>query len=134
RWLFDYAPPVILMLVIFTTSTEVGSAEHSGRVISHLLVWLGLDRRVTPEQFDALNHYVRKLGHVMEYALLAVLLHRALASSPVPSRTQYARWAPGRVLLVLGLVVLYAATDEFHQRFVASRTASVWDVLLDRTG
>jgi len=30
--------------------------------------------------------------------------------------------------------VLYAGTDEFHQRFVPSRQASGWDVLLDSTG
>src|SRR5690242_12612906 len=83
RWLFDYAPPVLLMLVIFIASTDLGSAEHSGRVISRLFVWLGLSRWVTPEQFDAINHYVRKLGHLTVYALLAGLLHRALLSARV---------------------------------------------------
>src|SRR5438034_11461141 len=86
RWMFDYAPPLLLMLVIFIASTDVGSAEHSGQVISRLFVWLGLSRWVSPERFDAINHFVRKLGHVTEYALLAGLLHRAVVSARVRAR------------------------------------------------
>src|SRR5436190_16606025 len=81
RWLFYYAPPLLLMLVIFVASTDVGSSEHSGHVLSGLLTWMGLERRVTPGELDAINHYVRKLGHLTEYALLAALLHRALVSA-----------------------------------------------------
>jgi VanZ family protein len=127
RWLWDFGPPLLLMLLIFIASTDVGSAAHSGRIIAHLLAWVGLSKQVTPEQLDLVNHYVRKLAHLMEYALLAVLLHRALAHGRP-------RWAPRLVLLVLGLVTLYAASDELHQRFVTSRTSSGWDVLLDTTG
>lgn len=36
------------------------------------------------------------------------------------------------VLLVLGL--LYALSDEFHQRFVPGRTPSGWDLLADGIG
>jgi VanZ family protein len=134
RWLSDYAPPVLLMLVIFIASTDVGSTQHSGRVISRLFGWLGLARWVTAEQFDLVNHYVRKLGHLTEYALLAGLLQRALTSALDPARAWSERWAFRRVLGVLGLVALYAASDEFHQRFVAGRTPSIWDVLLDVVG
>src|SRR5207245_9877689 len=102
RWLLDYAPPVLLMLVIFIASTDVGSAEHSGQVISRLFVWLGLSCWVSRERFVAINHYVRKLGHVTEYALLAGLLHRAVVSARVPARTGGARWTFRRVLGVVG--------------------------------
>lgn len=134
RWLYFYAPPALLMLVIFIASTDVGSSQHSGRVISGLLAWLGLDRRVTLSQLDLLNHYVRKLGHVSEYALLAALLHRAFLSARANSPDGRSRWAHRAVLPVLAVVALYAASDEFHQVFVAGRTPSVWDVLLDITG
>jgi VanZ family protein len=134
RWLFDYAPPLVMMLIIFMASTDVGSAGHSGSIIHQLLVWLGLERRLSAAQFEAVNHYVRKLGHLTEYALLAVLLHRAVVSAGVSGRARSAGWMPLRVLTVLALVAFYAATDEFHQRFVASRTPSAWDVLLDATG
>lgn len=72
---------------------------------------------------------MRKCAHVTEYAVLALLLRRALRSIPV---------LRAKTLMVLGTVVLgcalFAATDEFHQTFVKSRTPSVRDVLLDIVG
>jgi hypothetical protein len=40
RWLLDYLPPVLLMGMMFIASTDVGSAAHSGSVLSRLLIWL----------------------------------------------------------------------------------------------
>jgi VanZ family protein len=39
-------------------------------------------------------------------------------------------WAAASLFIAAG----YSALDETHQSFVASRTASVWDSLLDSTG
>jgi VanZ family protein len=61
---------------------------------------------------------LRKLAHMTEYAILAVLLARALGS--------YA-WA-------FGLAVAYAATDEVHQLFVRGRHGSPIDVGIDAVG
>jgi VanZ family protein len=115
------------MVIIFAASTDIGAAPQSQSVISRLLAWLGLVHWLTPPQLDAVNYGVRKAGHLTEYALLAVLLHRARARSRV-------RWTVRRVVEVLIVVVLYAMSDELHQGFVASRTASVGDVLLDSVG
>jgi len=134
QWLLYYAPPLLLMLVIFMASTDVGSSEHSGHVLSRLLSWMRLDRWVTNGQLEAMNHYVRKLGHLSEYALLAGLIHRAIMSGHTNPRGVQARWTLRAGLAVLGVVALYAASDEFHQLFVAGRTPSAWDVLLDTTG
>jgi VanZ family protein len=133
RWLFDDGPALLLMVGIFVASTDVGSSAHSGQILRHLLSWLGLARHLTPGQFEAVNHYVRKAGHLGEYALLGGLLHRAASSHWVEGGWGK-RWVPRRVLGVLALVALYAASDELHQRFVASRTSSVWDVMLDIVG
>jgi VanZ family protein len=71
----------------------------------------------------------RKCAHVTEYAVLAVLLWRAVRNVSV-FRT--------KTLMIFGAVLLgcalFAASDEFHQTFVKSRTPSVRDVLLDVTG
>lgn len=81
-----------------------------------------------------MNHYARKTAHLTEYALLGGLLHRTF-SSTFPATLAWAeRWAPRRVLVVVAIVALYAASDEFHQVFVASRTPAVSDVLLDTAG
>ncbi len=61
---------------------------------------------------------LRKCAHLTEYAILAVLLRRAV----------------GRDLPAFGLGVAYAASDEFHQHFVAGRHASPVDVGIDAVG
>jgi VanZ family protein len=75
---------------------------------------------------------LRKTGHIAEYAVLALLLGRALATS-----WQAQGHRPSRALLQrawwLGVTVasLYAVTDEFHQTFVPKRGGHVGDVLID---
>jgi VanZ family protein len=61
---------------------------------------------------------LRKCAHASEYAVLAVLLYRAL----------------GRDLPVFLIGVAYAATDELHQAFVRGRHASPFDVSMDAAG
>ena len=39
-----------------------------------------------------------------------------------------------RLLLSLALVVVYALLDEYHQSFVPSRTASIFDSFIDMAG
>ena len=61
---------------------------------------------------------LRKLAHMTEYAVLAVLFVRATASYG---------WA-------FALAVGYAATDEVHQLFVRGRHGSPVDVGIDAVG
>ena len=61
---------------------------------------------------------LRKGAHIAEYAILGALLYRAL----------------GREALALGVGIAYAATDEFHQRFVHGRHSSPVDVAIDAVG
>ncbi len=60
---------------------------------------------------------LRKLAHVVEYAVLGVLLVRAL-----------------RVMPAFAAGVAYAVSDEIHQHFVRGRHASVLDVVIDGAG
>jgi VanZ family protein len=61
---------------------------------------------------------LRKLAHLVEYAILGALLLRAVVDR-LPA-------------LVAG--VAYAVSDEIHQTFVAGRQGSVLDVLIDSAG
>jgi VanZ family protein len=61
---------------------------------------------------------LRKGAHTTEYAVLAVLLVRAI----------------GREAPALALGILYAASDELHQAFVRGRHASPIDVAIDTVG
>jgi VanZ family protein len=61
---------------------------------------------------------LRKLAHVAEFAVLGALLARAL----------------GRTWVAFALGVLYAASDEVHQSFVAGRAGRPLDVAIDAGG
>lgn len=71
---------------------------------------------------DDLDFVLRKIAHVLEYAVLAVLLARAW-----PQR-KYLFWE------AFAVAVFYAASDEFHQLFVIGRDGSLRDVLIDSIG
>jgi VanZ family protein len=61
-------------------------------------------------------------AHVFLFGVLAILWARAIGGRP-------RRW-----LLILGLVVVYGFSDEFHQYFVPGRHADPWDLLCDALG
>ena len=61
---------------------------------------------------------LRKTAHAAEFAVLGLLLARAI----------------GHELPALILGIAYAVTDELHQAFVPGRLGSVWDLLLDSVG
>jgi VanZ family protein len=67
----------------------------------------------------------RKVVHFAEYALLAHLWWRAL-------RTKLS--ADAAMLAALAIASAYAATDEFHQTFVAGRHGTPVDWLIDTAG
>jgi VanZ family protein len=69
---------------------------------------------------------LRKLAHIGVYAVLMVLLFRALQG-----HTDNKRHA---LLLAALLAVLYALSDEWHQTFVAGRYGSFRDVWIDILG
>lgn len=69
---------------------------------------------------------VHKSAHMLEFALLAILVYRGLRSAGVTA-TQAAFYA----VLICGF---YGATDEFHQMFTPGREPRVRDVFFDTIG
>ena len=68
------------------------------------------------------------IGHLAEYIIFALLLSRALkVSNPKLSYNK-------RILWVCVIAIIYAASDEFHQSFVAGRNSSSFDLFLDAMG
>jgi VanZ family protein len=127
RFFLKYWLPVLLWMgVIFSASSDRHSATHSSRIIAPVVRWLWPS--LSDEGVYGVVLFVRKCGHVAEYALLALLLWRALRRPAQPVKGPW-RWSEAG--LALGLAALYAASDEFHQTFVPSRQGSSWDVLLD---
>lgn len=69
---------------------------------------------------------LRKGAHITEYFVLALLLARALKSQGL-SHNRILFWTAV-------LALLYAVSDEYHQRFIAQRQGMPRDVLIDGIG
>ncbi|HJX97552.1 MAG TPA: VanZ family protein [Chthoniobacterales bacterium] len=123
-----YWLPVLLWLVlIFIGSTDLMSAEHTSRIIGPILRWFNPD--VSAETIARVQFFVRKIAHLTEYAVLAILIWRAFRRG--------SSWhLKMSILFMLALFgcAIFAVTDEFHQSFVPSRTSSPADVMIDIFG
>jgi VanZ family protein len=109
---------------MFFDSTDLMSSEHTSRIITPLLRWF--DPGISDEMVAQVHLIVRKLAHILEYAVLASLLLRALRN--LMANFRY------RVAFAFIGALLFAVTDEFHQSFVHSRTSSLGDVGIDCAG
>lgn len=116
------------MALIFTASSDAHSEQHSSRLVEPLLHWLF--PHLPQADIEDIHFFLRKCAHVTEYAVFALLVWRALhaAANALPT------WSWPKVGGTLLLVFGYAATDEFHQRFVPTRTPTVRDVFIDTAG
>jgi VanZ family protein len=138
-FLIFWLPPLVWMALIFTGSSDARSYQHSSLLVEPFLRWLF--PHMTQAHIEAIHHLIRKCAHLAEYAVLALLLWRAVRQpNGKNSRLTVAlersaggwNWTEARLALLL--VMLYAATDEFHQSFVPDRTSLVSDVFVDACG
>jgi VanZ family protein len=97
-------PPMLVMLIIFLLSSQ-SSVPQTNAIPSAITA---------------------ALGHLFVYAVLAVLVFRALGQN-VESF-----WIRAPVAWLA--TTLYGVSDEIHQSFVPGRNASVLDVGIDATG
>lgn len=125
RWL----PPGLWMTLIFCASTDVGSSKNTSRIIGPLLRWIF--GTISDETVGTIQFCIRKTGHAVGYAILAILCWRAVAN---PVAWVREAWQKRPAQIAWGIATLYAVTDEIHQSFYPSRGASAADVLLDSIG
>ena len=122
-----WLPVLIWLAIIFIGSTDLMSAEHTSRIIGPILRWFKPD--VSGETIARAQFIVRKAGHVSEYAILATLIWRALRRAAQRKQRMSSLFIGAWLACAI-----FAATDEFHQSFVPSRTASPVDVMIDICG
>jgi VanZ family protein len=125
NWLRVWWPALLWAGVIFLMSTDTFSSQHTAWVLGPLIRWLFPS--LTADQFDLVHHYIRKTAHFTEYFVFCLLLYRGVSGA----RKAW-RWSWG--LTALFIAASYSVLDEIHQAFVASRTASAYDSLLDSAG
>lgn len=120
-------PSAIWLAVIALESTNLGSSDHTGRILYPIFRFLF---EMSPAQFAVWHALLRKTGHFVGYFTLSVLLFRSWrASFPRLSTRWCLQWA---ALAFLG-TSLVAMLDEGHQSFLPSRTGTFRDVILDST-
>src|SRR5256714_12826057 len=120
-----YAPLVLWAVLIFVGSGDLLSGSHTS-ILLRAVRWLFPN--VRDESLAVFHLLVRKAGHLTEYAILATLAARAFRDSSHDLLRRHWSWVS------LLLAIAYALTDEFHQSFVPSRTASIYDSLIDSIG
>ena len=127
KLLSAWGPVLICMGAIFLASGDTQSKQHSSRLLEPFLRWIW--PTVSQDQIVTAILLARKVAHMTEYGILALLYWRGFRLSLNPATP-----VSGIYLRSLAVVVLYAASDEYHQTFVPDRYGSVVDVLIDTTG
>ena len=124
--LWRYGPVILWAAAIFVFSSGLFSGSNTSSVLRPLVLWVYPN--ATDTGLAIVHGLVRKTSHFVEYAILALLLARAF-------RTSLREFLRNHWFAVsLTFVALYALSDEFHQSFVATRTASIYDCLIDTAG
>ena len=124
--LIAFAPLLLWSGVIFFLSSSAGSFSETSRFIGPILRFLFPD--APPETLAFYHGLVRKMAHVCVYALLAILVVRA-----IKLRNASLAWS-ATATFTLPIVLMIGGLDEINQSFLATRTGSPWDVLLDLVG
>jgi VanZ family protein len=119
-------PVIFWMCFIFWMSTEAFSSRNTFSLIETVLRFLV--HEISSKEIGLIHAFIRKAGHVIEYFILGLLLFRAFRGGSIALWNW--RWSFFAVIVV----VLWATSDEFHQSFVPTRTASLVDVGIDTAG
>ncbi len=117
------------MLLIFYFSAQPGEESEVTSSGFSLLAAKVIFRKYstyTPEVqkiiLSGITHTVRKMAHFTEYAFMGFLWYVFLRKKKL------------NILLAISMTILYAASDELHQRFVSGRSGQISDVVLDTCG
>ncbi len=83
---------------------------------------------VSSAHWEIAARLLRKSGHFLGYGAIGLAWLRAWWLT-----FPHSRFLQDAILALLGTALL-ASADEYHQTFLAKRTGSSWDVLLDCCG
>ena len=120
-----WLPPILWMGLVFLGSQAALSEANTGRLLTP--IFRAVLPGAAPETLLLLHFLTRKLAHLTEYAILALLWYRAFAKGR--------QWTPSRsAWLALSISIVYAGLDETHQAWTGVRGGSLLDVLLDGAG
>jgi VanZ family protein len=115
-----FLPPVLWMGVIAVGSSGFLSGDRTGQWVLAMLGQLAAE--AGPSLLDFAHIGMRKIGHLVEFGVLAILWYRALAP------------APSAVPLAFVLTAAYGGLDEIRQWLTPNRVPTMSDVMVDSLG
>ncbi|HEY6167635.1 MAG TPA: VanZ family protein, partial [Verrucomicrobiae bacterium] len=129
KFLRYWLPVLVWMSLMLSASTNAGAPRYTSRILNPLLQWLF--PAMPAETRVVITIGIRKAAHLTEYAVLALLVWRALRhrkDSPA------AGWNGRVAFAAVAFAAAFASTDEFFQTFWSERSGSPKDVALDTFG
>ena len=130
RWIFGTLSAVMMAVIFWMSAMPAReSAEVSGAVTDVAVRVAYPDYPKMPKQrqqtvYRLVQHFVRKSAHFLEYMVLGALMLLLFNTFSWRLKPLWA-WLAASA---------YAATDEWHQAFVAGRGPMATDVLIDASG
>jgi VanZ family protein len=122
----NWLPDILWICCIYFLSTRSFSADNTYRILAPVLRFFM--PHISAAEIFTIHFLVRKAAHVTEYCVGSFLLFHSFRKTMRLERPWL--W----VLYSLVIILVIAATDEYHQSFVASRTSSIIDVGYDLLG
>ena len=134
---------LIMIFIFFQSSLPADTSQEESDIIVRFL------SRLIDRDAELLSFIVRKLAHFTEYTLLGLFIsltvkehyHKKRHHEEQHGEKHYhdEHFHKGQFLIRIFIIplifgVLYAASDEIHQRFVPGRSCELRDVLIDTCG
>ncbi len=127
-----FIPAMLWMWIIFRFSGRAAvssTKESQGLAAEFVSLYTGffpMNMRDQIRWIHVLEPYVRKGAHMIEFAVLFLLLFFAL-------RAYFGSYINAAAVDLM-ICIIYAVTDEWHQTFVYGRAGLISDVIIDSAG
>lgn len=112
--------------MIFGFSSQDGeeSGNLSGKIAKFIVEKLPIEN--TQRSLKRTEGIIRKMAHFSIYTLVGFLLMSFFSTYPLKGNK--------RIISSIFIGVLYATSDEIHQKFVPGRSCQVTDIMIDSMG
>ncbi|WP_106059313.1 VanZ family protein [Clostridium vincentii] len=121
---------IVWMGFIFYMSSNNGETSHakSNKIVNFIESKLIQEDTIKAQKVreKQLTYIVRKSAHAFIYIVLAIFVSAILFA--------FNKKGKHSIIYILFICLIYAVIDEYHQSFIANRTSSVGDVLIDFGG
>lgn len=119
---------IIWMIVVFSFSNENGNtSQNTSRTVTKTIIkTFTREHEIEEERIESKDCLIRKCAHFSIYTLGGILIYNYINTLKLKENK--------KIIVSIILGILYAASDEMHQYFVAGRSAQVLDVCIDSMG